>query len=58
MEAAALMAVADVRGIQFATAFAISDSLAELQWDPQFRAPETTEGLQRLFRAAIGALAS
>ena len=50
MEAAALMAVAEVRGIQFATAFAISDSLAELQWDPQFRAPETTEGLQRLSR--------
>ena len=58
MEAAALMAVAEVRGIEFATAFAISDSLAELQWDPQFRAPETTEGLHRLYEAALRALAS
>ncbi|MGH9080483.1 MAG: hypothetical protein ACRDYE_10500 [Acidimicrobiales bacterium] len=53
-----LMAVAEVRGIEFATAFAISDSLAGLQWDPQFRAPETTEGPHQLFRAATRALAS
>ena len=58
MEAAALMAVAEVRDIQFATAFAISDSLAELQWNPQFRSPETNEGLQRLFRAAVATLTS
>jgi uridine phosphorylase len=56
MEAAALMAVAEHRDIEFATAFAISDTLANLKWDPQFRAPRTTVGLQRLFRAALAAL--
>lgn len=38
MEAAALAAVARYRGVEFATAFAVSDSLAELVWNPQFSA--------------------
>jgi uridine phosphorylase len=56
MEAAALMAVAKCRHVEFATGLAISDSLAELEWNPQFRAPETMSGLKRLFRAAVAAL--
>ena len=56
MEAAALMAVAQHRQIPFATAFSISDSLGELVWDPQFRAPETAEGLRCFYRAAVAVL--
>lgn len=56
MEAAALFAVAAVRGVEVACAFAISDSLAELVWDPQFHGPEVEAGLDGLYRAARVAL--
>lgn len=36
MEASALFAVAQVRGVDLASIFTISDSLAELKWNPQF----------------------
>jgi uridine phosphorylase len=52
MEAAALAAVAQYRGVEFATAFAVSDSLAELTWNPQFEADETLRGLDILYDAA------
>ena len=58
MEAAALFAVAQYRGVELASAFVISDSLAALEWNPQFHAPETAKALDRLFQAAVDALAS
>jgi nucleoside phosphorylase len=56
MEAAALFAVAEVRGLQVAAAFTISDSLADLAWDPQFHGPQVEAGLVTLYRAALSAL--
>jgi uridine phosphorylase len=58
MEAAALFAVGQVRGVQVASAFVISDSLADLVWDPQFHGPEVEAGLFALYQAAVTALAS
>jgi uridine phosphorylase len=56
MEAAALFAVAEVRGLQVASAFAISDSLAELVWNPQFHGPQVEAGLITLYEVAVNAL--
>jgi uridine phosphorylase len=56
MEAAALFAVAEFRGVHVATAFTMSDSLAELVWDPQFLGPEVEESLIALYNAALTAL--
>ncbi len=56
MEAAALFAVAEVRGLRVASAFAISDSLADLVWDPQFHGPQVEAGLVTLYDAALAAL--
>jgi uridine phosphorylase len=56
MEAAALFAVAEVRGLHVASAFAISDSLADLVWDPQFHGPAVEAGLAALYEAALIAL--
>ncbi len=56
MEAAALFAVGRVRGVQVASAVVISDSLAELVWDPQFEGPQVHAGLLALYDAAVAAL--
>ncbi len=56
MEAAALFAVATVRGAQLASVFTISDSLAELEWKPEFHTRHTAKGLETLFSAAVEAL--
>ena len=56
MEAAALCAVAQCRGVELATAFAISDSLADLKWYPHFDSPLVQESLYRLFEAAKATL--
>ena len=56
MEAAALFAVGEVRGLQMASAFVISDSLADLVWDPRFHGPEVEAGLFALYQAAVSAL--
>jgi len=56
MEAAALFAVAAYHSVEMAAAFTISDSLAELKWEPQFRAGPTKEGLEKLYRAALHAV--
>lgn len=53
MEASAVCAVARVRGVALATAFTISDSLAELVWNPQFRSDEVQAGLMTLYWAAV-----
>jgi uridine phosphorylase len=57
MEAAALFAVGSVRKVRVASAFVISDSLADLEWNPQFHGAEVREGLVTLFEAAVAALA-
>jgi uridine phosphorylase len=56
MEAAALFAVAEVRGLRIASAFVISDSLADLVWNPQFHTPQVEAGLITLYQAALAAL--
>jgi uridine phosphorylase len=56
MEAAALFAVARFRGVEIAACFSVSDTLAELQWRPEFHAETTSDGLEDLFAAAIEAL--
>jgi uridine phosphorylase len=56
MEAAALFAVAEVRGLQVSSAFSISDSLADLVWNPQFHGPQVQAGLITLYNAAVSAL--
>jgi len=48
--------VASYRGAEAAAAFAISDSLAELVWNPRFGTPEVVSGLDRLLDAALVAL--
>jgi uridine phosphorylase len=56
MEAAALFAVAEVRGLRMASAFVMSDSLADLVWNPRFHEPEVETGLVTLYQAALAAL--
>jgi uridine phosphorylase len=56
MEAAALFAVAEVRGLRLASAFVISDSLADLVWEPRFHDPAVQAGLIGLYQAAVAAL--
>ena len=56
MEAAALFAVARVRGVGIASAFAVSDSLADGEWTPQFGHPALAASLARMVPAAIAAL--
>jgi uridine phosphorylase len=56
MEAAALFAVAQVRGIAMAAAFCISDLLSTLEWAPQFDAPEVLAGLKVLVEAAVASV--
>ena len=55
MEAAALFAVAEVRGLRLASAFVISDSLADLVWSPRFHDP-AVQGPDRLYQAAVAVL--
>ena len=56
MEAAALFAVAEVHGLRLASAFVISDSLADLVWGPRFHDPAVQDGLIGLYQAAVAAL--
>lgn len=56
MEAAAMASVATHRRVEFAAAFAISDTLADLVWDPQFRSNAVADSLDRLYSGAVAAL--
>ena len=58
MEAAALFAVAAYRGVKMGSLLTISDSLADLTWDPHFRSDSTRVGLETLYRVALEALQS
>ena len=52
MEAAALFAISTLRGVEMASGFVISDSVADLVWHPQILAQETHDSLFRLYQAA------
>lgn len=56
MEAAALFAVAKYRSVPIASCFSVSDTLAYLEWRPEFHAEPTMQGLEMLFSCAIRAL--
>ena len=57
MEAAALFAVGTMRGIDVASAFSISDSLADGKWVPQFGDPLLGVRLAAMVAATVDALA-
>jgi uridine phosphorylase len=56
MEASALFAVARFRSCLIAACFSVSDTLAELEWRPEFHAETTQEGLEAVFAAALAAI--
>jgi hypothetical protein len=56
MEAAALFSVGQVRGAHIASAFAVSDSLADGQWVPHFASPKLADSLLRMVLGAVPAL--
>ena len=56
LAAVALAAVAEVRGVEFAAAFTVSDSLAGATWSPHFADPIVASGLNLLAEAAVRAL--
>lgn len=56
MEAAALFAVAQHRTAQVAALFSISDSLADLRWEPMFHLRRNRSGLEKIFQVAVHAL--
>ena len=53
MEAAALFTVAAYRSVDVAAAFVVSDSLAEMTWQPRFGTSEVREAMLRLFEVAV-----
>lgn len=53
MEAAALFTVAAYRGANLASAFCISDSLADAEWNPHFDHPTVAHNLLALYGAAV-----
>lgn len=56
MEAAALFTVAKYRSVELGSAFVVSDSLADLVWDPQFHSEETRDALTVLYESAVSVL--
>ena len=56
MEAAALFAVAAVRGVEAAAAFVLSDLLGETEWTPDFAAAHLDDQLQLLAQVGIDAI--
>jgi uridine phosphorylase len=56
MEAAALFAVAAVRGVQAACVFVLSDLLGETEWTPDFVAPDLDDQLERVAEVGIEAI--
>jgi uridine phosphorylase len=58
MEAAALFSVGRHRSLAIASAFAISDSLADGEWTPHFGDRRLADSLMRMVPAAVTALAA
>jgi uridine phosphorylase len=53
MEASALFAVAQMRGVSAGAGFVISDLLYGDEWDPQFRKEPVEKGLDQLLQMAL-----
>lgn len=53
MEASALFAVAQYRKVELGAIFIISDSLAELEWKPNFHSDKVDTGLEMLYKTAV-----
>lgn len=53
MEASALFAVAQMRGVQIGAGFVISDLLHGDEWDPHFLKDSVEQGLDRLLQMAV-----
>jgi len=53
MEASALFAVGAHRNVDVAAVFSVSDSLANLKWEPHFHSDKTQQGLEAIFQAAL-----
>lgn len=56
MEASALFTVAQFRGVELGSLFTVSDSLADLEWNPHFYGEKTQGGLETIYKVAIDAL--
>lgn len=56
MEASALFSVAEYRNVTISALFTISDSLADLKWNPQFHSTQTSAGLELLYNIALEVL--
>jgi uridine phosphorylase len=56
MESSALFAAAQYRMVELGTIFVISDSLAELKWQPGFHFKKIRIKLENLFEVAVGVL--
>lgn len=56
MEASALFAVAKYRNVDIGAVFTVSDSLAELEWNPQFHLRKIRKKLKILYRVALDVL--
>lgn len=56
MEASALFAVAKYRNVDIGALFTISDSLAELEWDPQFHRRKLRKKLKIIYKVALDVL--
>ncbi len=56
MEASALFAAAKYHNVEIGTLFAISDSLADMEWRPEFHHDLTRNGLEQIFRVAFDVL--
>ncbi|MBF8263115.1 MAG: putative Purine-nucleoside phosphorylase [Parachlamydiales bacterium] len=58
MEASACFSVAQFRNKEIGAIFVISDTMADLHWQPKFFSQEVANGLHRSFDAVVGLLAS
>lgn len=58
MEASALFAVAEFRGVRMGSIFTISDSLADFEWKQEFQSERTAAGLETILRVGIDVLSS
>ncbi len=56
MEASALFAVAQYRGVHMGAVFTVSDSIAEFQWSPKFHFKKIRDSMEVLFQASIEVL--
>jgi len=56
MEAASIFAAAQRRDVQAGAVFMVSDSLADLKWNPQFHSVKLNAGFETVFNSCVSAL--